>query len=242
MNDVTNETGTKSNSNMLLALFGTLVVLAIVGGGAYFYFNKSSDVTGNNDNTSVVARVNGEEISRAEYDRSVTQIKGAYTSQGADPNDPQVTATAEEQALNTLINRRLMSEAAAKSGIAVEDTEMETQYQAVITNIGGAEALQTALNQSGMSEADLKAEIRTDILINKYLESKLQISSITATDEEIETAYETAVANNQGTEEVPALADVRELISSQLVGEKQQVAINAEIERLRQEAEIEVLL
>ena len=135
-----------------------------------------------------------------------------------------------------------MASAAMDANISVDDSEVEAEYQTVVTSLGSEEALATALSENNMDESNLRSEIRTDLLINKYLESKLGISSIAVTDEEIETAYETAASSSVSTEEIPALADVRDLISNQLLSDKQQLAINAELERLRQESSIEVLI
>lgn len=237
MNEVTTET--KANNNAGLMIFGILAVLAIAAIGAYFYMNTDATME---ETSAAVARVNGEEISQSEYDRSVAQITGVYATQGADPSDPNVIAAVKEQALNTLINRRLMASAAMDANISVDDSEVEAEYQTVVTSLGSEEALATALSENNMDESNLRSEIRTDLLINKYLESKLGISSIAVTDEEIETAYETAASSSVNTEEIPALADVRDLISTQLLSDKQQLTINAELERLRQEASIEVLI
>lgn len=237
MNEVTTET--KANNNAGLMIFGILAILAIAAIGAYFYMNTDATME---ETSAAVARVNGEEISQSEYDRSVAQITGVYATQGADPSDPNVIAAVKEQALNTLINRRLMASAAMDANISVDDSEVEAEYQTVVTSLGSEEALATALSENNMDESNLRSEIRTDLLINKYLESKLGISSIAVTDEEIETAYETAASSSVSTEEIPALADVRDLISNQLLSDKQQLAINAELERLRQEASIEVLI
>lgn len=237
MNEVTTET--KANNNAGLMIFGILAVLAIAAIGAYFYMNTDATME---ETSAAVARVNGEEISQSEYDRSVAQITGVYATQGADPSDPNVIAAVKEQALNTLINRRLMASAAMDANISVDDSEVEAEYQTVVTSLGSEEALATALSENNMDESNLRSEIRTDLLINKYLESKLGISSIAVTDEEIETAYETAASSSASTEEIPALADVRDLISNQLLSDKQQLAIKAELERLRQEASIEVLI
>ena len=135
-----------------------------------------------------------------------------------------------------------MSSAALSAGVTVDDSEVDTEYQTVVTSLGSEEALTTALSENGMNEDNLRSEIRTDLLINKYLETKLGVSTIVVTDEEIQTAYDTAISSSESTEEAPALADVRDLISNQLLSEKQQLAINAELERLRQEASIEVLI
>lgn len=237
MNEVTTET--KANNNTGLMIFGILAILAIAAAGIYFYMNTDATME---ESSPAVARVNGEEISQSEYDRSVAQITGVYATQGADPADPNVIAAVKEQALNTLINCRLMAAAAVDANISVDDTEVEAEYQTVVTSLGSEEALVTALSENNMDESNLRSEIRTDLLINKYIESKLGISSMTVSDEEIETAYETAASSSVTTEEIPALADVRDLISNQLLSEKQQIAINAELERLRQEASIEVLI
>ncbi len=239
MNDATTETKAKGSNNALLMIFGILAVSAIVAAGVYFYMNTDKKMT---ETSSAVARVNGEEISQKEYDRSIAQITGVYTSQGADPTDPNVIASVKDQALNTLINRRLIANVALSSGVTVEDSEIETEYQTIVTSLGSADALAAALSENDMDESNLRSEIRTDLLINKYLDAKLGINSMVVTNEEIETAYETAISSSESTEETPALEDVRDLISKQLLSEKQQLAINTELERLRQEASIEVLI
>lgn len=239
MNDTTPETQPKTNNNKLLMILAALAVLAIVAVGIYFSMKSDGTIE---QTGSIVARVNGEEITQAEYDRSIAQISGVYATQGADPADPNVIASVKDQALTTLINRRLMADAAINSDVIVEDSEIEAEYQKVVTSLGSEEVLATALSENGMSEDNLRSEIRIDLLINKYLDTKLEINSITVTDEEIEAAYNTALNESGGTAEVPALADVRDLISGQLLNEKQQLAINTELERLRQEASIEILI
>ena len=77
MNEVTTET--KANNNAGLMIFGILAILAIAAIGAYFYMNTDATME---ETSAAVARVNGEEISQSEYDRSVAQITGVYATQG----------------------------------------------------------------------------------------------------------------------------------------------------------------
>lgn len=243
MNDVNNtENQPKPKGNGLLVTLGVLIILALAAAGAYMYWNQDATQPNGEDNGSAVAIVNGKEISQAEYDRSVTQIESAYTAQGVDISDANASASVRDQALSTLVNRMLINEAAVEAGITVDDGEVETEVQNTLTTIGGEEGLATVLAQSGMSEDEFRADLRTDILINKYLEMELGVSSLTVSEEEIETAYNTASAEAVDTEEIPPLEEVRELISDQLLAEKQQQVINTELERLRQEAEIEILI
>ncbi|OHC37435.1 MAG: hypothetical protein A2211_05350 [Rhodanobacter sp. RIFOXYA1_FULL_67_6] len=89
-----------------------------------------------------------------------------------------------------------------------------------------------------MTEADLRADIANDVIINKYLDEKLGLNTLTVSDEDVQTAYDAAAESN--TEEVPPLEEVAELIRNQLLAEKQQGLIGTELERLRAEATIEI--
>ena len=233
-----NETQAAPKSNTAAIIAGIIALVAIVAGG-YYYFT-SSETTGGE---AVAARVNDREISQAEYDRSARQISSAYAAQGIDVASADIATAIKEQAINTLVNRHLLLDASEKAGITASDAEIETEYQNVVTGLGGQEGLNTALTQNGITEADLRGDIAADVVINKYLESKLSISAVTVTDEEVTTAYDAAAAQNaSSTEAIPPIGDVRELIREQLGNEKRQQLINTELERLRAEANIEVLV
>ncbi len=133
-----------------------------------------------------------------------------------------------------------MINAATEAGVAATDEEVEAQFQVALENVGGQENLASALAGIGMTEEELRADIKNDVLINNYLEDKLGLAELSVSDEEVQAAYDAAAASNA--EEVPPLADVAELIKNQLLLEKQQQAISVELEKLRAEAEIEVLV
>ncbi len=235
MSEATNETRAKGNSKGLLLAFG-LVVLAAIAIGAYFYFNKSGE---NATGSGPAATVNGAEIPKEDYDRSVRQMSQVFASQGMDVNSAEISSAIKDQAINTLINRQLIKEAADAAGISVSDAEVETEYQNISSGLGGNEGLQTALKETGMDETGLRAEIRSDILINKYLEAKLGTDTAEVTDEEVQAAYDTAAANVTSEEQaLPPLEEIKELIHGQLVNEKRQQLINTELERLRGSATI----
>lgn len=237
MNEVITETPAKNNS--LLIFFAVIAVLALAIGG-YFFYNKSDTNPVGVQNTEAVAIVNGTEIDRATYDRSVAQLSGTYVAQGIDVSTTEATDTIKQQALATLVNRQLILETALKAGATADDATVETEYQTVVTNLGGAENLDAALTSAGLTEEQLRIDIKNDVLINNYLRTKLNLDAITVSDEEIKTAYDNAIATSQN--EAPPLEDVSELIKSQLLAEKQQQAINAEIEALRASAEIQILI
>ncbi len=238
MSEANNETRAKGNSGGLWLGLGVAVLVA-AGIGGYFYFQSGDNGSG----SGPAAIINGAEISRADYDRSVKQISQIFSAQGMDATSDEISSAIKGQAINTLINRQLIKGAANAAGISVSDAELETEYQNVVTGLGGAEGLKTVMNETGMDEAGLRAEIQSDILINKYLEAKLGMDSTAATDEEVEAAYATALENaTEDGPELPPLEEIRELIRGQILSERRQELINTELERLRTEATIEIFV
>lgn len=251
-----NNTQVKSNNGLIIG-FGLIVLLALVGIGYYYFQNKdaepATDDTSNlgTDTTEIpsgldtegegpVARVNGEDINRTDYRLAVQQLINSYAAQGVTVSDEEAPQI-KEQVITTLVNRQLVLQAAVAGGITIDDAAVEAEYQNTLTNLGGEEALQSALEEANLNESELRADLREGLVINAYLDNQLDLNNITVTDAEVEAYYNTAKESADQTE-VPPLAEVRELIENQLVAQTQQQLINEEIERLRAEASVEVLI
>lgn len=231
---------TTSQGNKGLTAILVVVAILLIAGGAYWYLTsrQGEEAAETTTESEVAAVVNGHEIDKATLDRSIEQVTGTYAAQGIDTSNEEASAAIREQALTALINRQLMIGAATDAGLTASDEEVEAEFQVAVENIGGTENLATALSDIGMTEADLRADIANDVIINKYLDENLGLKALSVTDEEVKTAYDAAAASNA--EEVPALEDVEELLRNQLLMEKQQELISTELERLRAEATIEI--
>jgi len=242
MNDVVNENSSRSNNKSLLIFF-VLLVLAAAGIGAWFYFEKGpgSDPMTNTENkdSEVVARVNGVEINREAYDRSLEQLRAAYVAQGIDVSTATSSELLKEQALEALVNRELIVMAAEEKGLTVEKTTIDTEYQNTIQGAGGDEAFAAALAASNLSEAMVREDIENGLLIQQYLATELHINDLTVTDAEVEAYYNTVKATNP---EVPPLTEVSAAIQSQLLTAKRDEVVNTALQSLRADAEIEVLI
>lgn len=232
MNEVT--TPKVSGNNGLLILLALVVVAILAVGGYLFYKN------GMPGGESAVAMVDGQPITESDYNRSTAQISNVYTAQGLDTTSGQTATDIRDQALNTLINRQLILNAAAEAGTTVSNETVEAEYQSILTNMGGEQGLSSAIAASGVTLDQFREDLETDLVINAYLEQKLDTGSIVITDEEVQAAYDAAAAS--GAEGLPPFEEVSELIREQLVNDKQQAAIAAELERLRGEATIEILI
>ncbi len=214
-----------------------ILVIGLVVYGAVTLMNKDAENTEAIADGEAVATVNGVEITRAEYNAGVAAAIENFRAQGVDVDDATNKTQIEAQTLEDLINNEVVDQAVAASGITATAAEIEEQFQAVKTQTGDDFANQLAA--ANLTEADLRENIRTQLTLQKFLTANVDVSSITATDAEIEALYQQAVDAGQ---EVPPLEEVREQVSLQIVQTKQQQAINAFVQTLRSAADVVTLI
>src|SRR5690606_24713820 len=145
MNEVTTENKSKGNGLMIAVVIAIVAALAI--GGYFFYKNNMGD----NAAEGAVATVDGVEITRADHDRRAAQLTNVYTSQGIDTSSAEAANAIREQALTTLINRQLVLNAATEAGTTVSDDTVETEYQTLVSSMGGEANLSAAITATGVS-------------------------------------------------------------------------------------------
>jgi FKBP-type peptidyl-prolyl cis-trans isomerase (trigger factor) len=217
-----------------------IVGVAVVAGATWFYLSDT-EIPGwgiSLNNSEAAARVNGEDITMAELEEYEGQIA---VSQGFDIASlgEDDRAALQEQALDTLISRLLVKQAAAEAGITAADADVDGQLESIKSQFESNAAYQEALSQEGLTESSLRSRIAADIVIQSYIEQTLDLDSIMATEEEIEAEYDLAASQNEG---FPELSEVRDQIESSIIQEKQQQMITQHIQGLYSEAEVEVLI
>ncbi len=74
----------------------------------------------------------------------------------------------------TLIEEELIKQNASKEGVTASDSEIDERVGEIETQIGGREALDSALLANNITLEDLRRQIRLDILTTKLLESKVE--------------------------------------------------------------------
>lgn len=117
------------------------------------------------DPKTVVASVGGKEI-RLEDVNKITQM---WKTNGM--QFPGVTTEREFQtkALDNIIDRQLLFMAAMKANMAADSATVDQQVQSLQQRIGSADRFQEWLTTQGMTEAQARAEIATDLAVQKYL-------------------------------------------------------------------------
>ena len=236
-----------------LVILITVTTLLLVAAGSYYYLSVSMNEpgfsTGSTDVEALlnresvgdgpVATVNGEAIPRHEFENRVRELANATAQQGFDISSTSVASQIRQQTVTVLVNTYLLVQAAEAAGIEASDTTINEQYQTVLENVGGEEVLLHTLQDMEMTEADLRKDIREQLIIDALLLQETNLNDVSISDEEVAEYYETVNANNP---DLPALEEIEVQISNQLLQQKRQQVVSDYIQTLRAEAEVEILI
>jgi len=237
---------TNSSSRSLKLTIAAIVVVVIALGGILYALERDgrvdsnifSGVTGSPDDQSEVAVINGEVITESELAVARTQLAQAATAQGADPADPAVQASIRSQALDLIIGTTLLMQTAEAEGVVVSDEEVSQRLAEIEADAGGAEILADRMAEFGITMETLESDIRSELIISLLLDSVVSAEDIVISDEDITSAYEGASAPGV---ELPPLEEVRAQIETQLQQVEGQALIEAYVNELRANADIEII-
>src|SRR5262245_11119277 len=147
--------------------FLAVVVLTFIASLAYF------GATQDKSNPTVVASINGEDISAAAYERAYRQTVEQYRQVLRErfSEDLIRTLRVQDQVLDRLVNERLMAQRAAAEGVGVSDEELSEE----IVKIGAFQAngqfsraqYQRVLTRAGLTPAAFEQDVRAQLLQRK---------------------------------------------------------------------------
>lgn len=118
----------------------------------------------NNDYS--VAIVNGQRIPKREY------IKNLETMYGM-------------QVADALIEEELVKQLGIKEDISVDQSDIDEAYENIQEQIGGAEALESALEANNMTEKQLRDQLENELVLKAIIEPTLEY-----TDEDLANFFE----------------------------------------------------
>jgi peptidyl-prolyl cis-trans isomerase SurA len=242
-----NSAPAKNTRSMKLTIISVLVVVVALAGVLYVLerdgqinsniFSGLTDSPGEQADSATVAVVNGEVITEAELAVASTQLEQAAAQQGADPSDPAVQANIRSQALDLVIGTTLLTQTAETEGVVVTDQAVADQLATIEADAGGAENLAARMQEFGITMESLESDVRSELVISQLLDSIVTDEDTVVTEAEIVAAYEEAGGSGV---ELPPLEEVRTQIETQLQQVKGQSMIEAYVEQLRANADIEI--
>ena len=140
---------------------------------------------------------------------TLKQLKTRCESYEKQMGGRSLTIDEKKQVLDTLIEEKLIVQAAAKDGISIPDSYVDQYFAQYMSQTLGVAVTEKDLDellrkqqgksldevlvaQTGMNKAEYKSQLKNTLLMQQYIIQKNQaeIQKVAATDDEIRMAYE----------------------------------------------------
>ncbi|NLJ40622.1 MAG: peptidylprolyl isomerase [Clostridiales bacterium] len=193
----------------VLALFTILflLVLSIMGCGS------------NSSNKTVVARVNGEKITKGEFDKIYNQMKQGYgitEEMEQDPERKEMLKEFKAEILEQMVMEKLITQNAKKAGFEVTDEVLKdarTEFQGIISDLtfqmeaidDGEEEkdylkeaesyIDEQLKEIGQTREEFIESIAQQIAVERYIDTLVE--DVRADDDEVREYYEEKLKDQQ---------------------------------------------
>lgn len=136
-----------------------------------------------------IVSVNGEGISRAEYNETYkTVMKNPQFKMFGDAKDPNslVALMTRDKVINELIIKKLLDQEAQKRGIKVTPEDLKAQREKIVTAIGGEDRLKELMEQGNISEKQFNSDMANEVKVNKIIE---EVADVKVSDAEVKDFY-----------------------------------------------------
>ena len=196
----------------ITAVFASIMILTSLAGCSLI--KKSPEAI----KKEAVAKVNGQKITKEQFDKTYKQKIMPYKQiYGADfetnANTKSYVATLKSQTLDSMVMQVLIIQKAKDYKIATDEkslkTDIDKQYNDTVTSAGGADKLKETLTSLGMTDTDLRNEIKDNIIVNKVYDKIT--ADVSPKDSDLTTYYN---ANLYDYTEKPDTMEVSHLLVS----------------------------
>lgn len=133
----------------------------------------------------VVARVNGEDVKKADFERMIRTIEG----RAGQPIPAEHRDEILRNALDQLVVYTLLAQESKARGIKVDDTEVNQKVQELRGQFPSQEAFDAALKTRGMTEDSLRHDASVDLSVNKLMDAQVA-GAAAATDADARDFYD----------------------------------------------------
>jgi predicted Zn-dependent protease len=244
--------------NSRIIVYIVVVAFVISGGfmgfGAYLN-NQGGGGQAPNQSPSVIAVVNGMEISQQEYFTLLQQ------------QAPQSNLSSTQiipfryNVLNALIERKLIMDQAEKLDVTVQvsESEIDERYNNILEqNEMSDQELADVLAEQGNTIGELRENIKSSLKDSKIITETIdqEISAIEVSDQEVQKLYEqrypqketvesesteaATIDTDKAVDERPDLAEVRENLATEIRNQKRNQSFNSWLSELKKSADITI--
>jgi len=121
----------------------------------------------------LAARVNGQPISLADYQKQLAQFEAALQSQGKDLSSAEGQETLKmirQQVLDSMIDQVLIEQGAAAAGVTVPESVVTAHVEKSIQDGGGQERFVQWLAANGLTEQEYYETVRSQLLADALID------------------------------------------------------------------------
>lgn len=191
----------------------------------------------------VVAVVNGEKISKADFTRiyegQFQQISVQAQMSGQTVDQEQL----RKQTAEGLVNTELLIQQAAKKKIFATSKDLDAALKDIAeSNKLEVKAFFETMAKQGLDEEAVRAQLRTQLEVERLISK--EVGDFTPDEKELKAAYE-VVKQQQATDpaaakSIPSFKEIKDELSQQLKLQKEASAVKTYVEKLRKDAKIEM--
>jgi peptidyl-prolyl cis-trans isomerase C len=117
-----------------------------------------------------VARVNGQPITRRDFDLMVQVL---FRQRGSGQRSHEDLKATRQAALENLIDHELLSQKAKAAGITVSEEDVRDETGRLRTALGGPDETQRFLQENGLHDSDLEAQVRRTLLVSRFVDKEV---------------------------------------------------------------------
>ena len=160
---------------------------------------------------------------------------------GQDPTSKEAAEQVKKQTINSLVGQTLLLQEADKKSYKVSEADINKQLDEIKKQFKTEKEFEAALKQSGIDMKTLETQIADNIKLQQYVEKEVPAGKIT--DEEIQQMYDQYAEQGKSSgQEVPKLEDIKPQIEQSLQQQKQQQKLVQQVEELKKNATIDIMI
>ena len=148
-----------------------------------------------------VARINGTEIGRADFERQMERTKSRFQRAGRQIA-PALEMRLKENLVRKLVEEELIEQKAKSEGVTVTAEELAAKVTEHKTRFGSDKAFQSFLERTNQTEADVKADLEKNLLRDKLFAKLLAASE--PTDEDAKKYFDDNIEKYKQKEQIKA--------------------------------------
>jgi hypothetical protein len=219
-----------------------LVIVGLIAVALVLVFAFNDDGAAPTTSESGPAAVVGDtEIERSELQEQLSTLRSGTSTQAQ--RIQQLSETRQQSLiLSNLIDRELLLQAAGNAGVTVSDQEVDSRLQSQIQQLGTS-TFENRLQQNGLTRAEVKTNLRDQMIISSYVSQSGQVAE--PTDQEVQQLYDqySSRLSQAGTStNVPSLEELRPQLEASIQQRKQRQAQEQLLQQARQSIDVEVML